>query len=88
MTKHDYQYLQSILSINDIARLERAIEVGNPIIVEGAQGPTGKSTLVRYLRERGAEVSEYGLSEVFTLNEFLGERKLVPYTNNLTNQQK
>ncbi|RPJ97256.1 hypothetical protein CW357_00895 [Rummeliibacillus sp. TYF005] len=77
--EHDYKYLQSILSNCDIERLLYAISIGKPIIVEGIQGPTGKSTLVRYLQERGANAIEYNLSEVFTLNEFLEEKNLNPF---------
>lgn len=67
--EHDYQYLQSLLSNYDIGRLKHAVKVGKPIIVEGIQGPTGKTTLIRYLRERGAKAVQYDLSEVFTLNK-------------------
>lgn len=76
---HDYRYLQSILSNYDIGRLKYAVKVGRPIIVEGVQGPTGKSTLVRYLRERGANVAEYGLAEIFTLDVFLETMTLKPF---------
>lgn len=69
--EHDYQYLQSVLSKYDIGRLKHAVKIGKPIIVEGIQGPTGKTTLIRYLRERGAKAIQYDLSEVFTLNEHL-----------------
>ena len=77
--EHDYQYLQSILSNYDIGRLKHAVRVGKPIIVEGIQGPTGKTTLIRYLRERGAKAIQYELSEVFTLKELLKELKEKPY---------
>ena len=55
--EHDYPYLQSILSNYDIGRLKDAIALNKQIIVEGVQGPTGKSTFVRYLRERGVPVA-------------------------------
>jgi len=85
--EHDYQYLQSILSNYDIGRLKHAIAVGRPIIVEGIQGPTGKTAFVRYLRERGISVTEYGLSEVFTLKEFLKEQKTNPFKSFSPNVQ-
>ncbi|WP_324730238.1 hypothetical protein VO178_09475 [Lysinibacillus fusiformis] len=85
--EHDYQYLQSILSNYDIGRLKHAIAVGRPIIVGGIQGPTGKSAFVRYLRERGISVTEYGISEVFTLKEFLKERKTNPFKSFSPNVQ-
>ncbi|GAB0170511.1 hypothetical protein LSPCS325_39480 [Lysinibacillus sp. CTST325] len=77
--EHDYQYLQSILSNYDIGRLKHAVAVGRPIIVEGLQGPTGKTTLIRYLKELGAMAIQYNLSEVFTLNEPLKSMNSKPF---------
>lgn len=77
--EHDYQYLKSILSNYDIGRLKHAVKVGKPIIVEGLQGPTGKTTLIRYLRERGAKAIQYDLSEIFTLNEPLKTMTSQPF---------
>lgn len=83
--EHDYPYLQSILSNYDIGRLKDAIALNKQIIVEGVQGPTGKSTFVRYLRERGVPVVEYGLAEVFMLNEFLKEPATKPFKSSVSN---
>ena len=85
--EHDYKYLQSILSNHDIGRLLYAVSVGKPIIVEGIQGPSGKSTLIRYLRERGANAIQYNLSEVFTLNEFLEDQNPNPFKSFSSNVQ-
>lgn len=79
---HDYQYLQSILSDKDIERLEQAINSSKPIIVQGTLGPTGKTTLVQYLKQfNHNHVVEYDLAEVFTLNQFLKERNPNPFKN-------
>lgn len=83
--EHDYEYLRSILSNYDIGRLKDAISISKPIIVEGIQGPTGKSAFVRYLKEHGVQVVEYGLAEVFTLNEFLKERNPNPFKSSFPN---
>lgn len=48
--EHDYEYLQNILSNHDIDRLNIAVKVGSPIIVEGPQNLTTKSAFVKYLR--------------------------------------
>lgn len=68
--KYDHQYLQSVLSNYDIERLKDAIELGQTIIIAGPQGPTGKTTLVKYLRERGVNVLEEHEVQTFTLNKF------------------
>lgn len=79
---HDYQYLQSILSDEDIERLEQAINSSKQIIVQGTLGPTGKTTLVQYLKQFNRNhVVEYDLAEVFTLNQFLKERNPNPFKN-------
>ncbi|GAB2553469.1 hypothetical protein [Gracilibacillus alcaliphilus] len=67
--KHDYDYLQSILSDGEIENLKIAIEIGMPILVQGPQGPTGKSTFVKYLRERGVNASEKHEFMTFTLDK-------------------
>ncbi|PGT52306.1 hypothetical protein COD86_28450 [Bacillus cereus] len=72
--KQEYQYFKSILSSKDIARLENAIREGRTIIVDGPQGPTGKSRFVRYLKERGVNATEYWEAEVFTLDKPLKNR--------------
>ncbi len=77
--EHDYGYLKTILSESDIERLEHALKTGRTIIVDGIQGPTGKTTLVRYLKERGATVVEEKLSEKFILNETLKTHSLRPF---------
>lgn len=64
--EHDYKYLQSILSKSEIEKLKNAIEIGMPILIEGPQGPTGKTTFVNYLRERGVNASE--MVEFVTFN--------------------
>ncbi|WP_186731304.1 hypothetical protein [Rummeliibacillus suwonensis] len=51
--EHDYEYLQNILSNHDIDRLNIAVKVGSPIIVEGPQDLTRKSAFVKYLRSHG-----------------------------------
>ncbi|MBZ4221904.1 hypothetical protein LAE98_07195 [Bacillus wiedmannii] len=72
--KQEYEYLKSILSNKDIERLENAIREGRTIIVDGPQGPTGKSRFVRYLKERGVNATEYWEAEVFTLDKPLKNR--------------
>lgn len=69
--KHDYQYLQSILSNSDIEKLKDAIKIGMPILIQGPQGPTGKSTFVKYLRERGVNASEAVEFVTFNLDKFV-----------------
>ncbi|EGO9068943.1 hypothetical protein DW615_11655 [Enterococcus faecalis] len=49
----------------------KAYKRGNPIIVKGAQGPTGKTTLINCLRKQGIQAFEAWECLTITLNDFI-----------------
>lgn len=65
------EYLESILSAFDIERLAYILEGKSSVIVHGVQGPTGKSTFAKYLREQGLVAMELAEYPTFELNEFV-----------------
>lgn len=52
------EVLEKYFSEDETAKLAGAIRSGLPIIINGAQEPTGKTTLCKKLRELGFNVSE------------------------------
>ncbi len=50
--------LPDFLTSNQKERILKAYKRGNPIIVKGAQGPTGKTTLINCLRKQGIQAFE------------------------------
>ena len=52
------EVLEKYFSEDETAKLAGAIRSGLPIIINGAQEPTGKTTLCEKLRELGFNVSE------------------------------
>ena len=52
------EVLEKYFSEDETAKIAGAIRSGLPIIINGAQEPTGKTTLCEKLRELGFNVSE------------------------------
>ena len=52
------EVLEKYFSEDETAKIAGAIHSGLPIIINGAQEPTGKTTLCEKLRELGFNVSE------------------------------
>lgn len=52
------EYLGTIMNDKEIRMLEEAIESGKTIIVTGAQGPTGKTTLKNVINQIGGKAIE------------------------------
>lgn len=63
-------------------KIESAIKTGLPVIIDGIQGPTGKSTLCEYLRGKGFSAIEKWCADknkgddnsvniVITLNKYI-----------------
>ncbi len=58
------EYLESILTQNQIRDVEEAIKHGKLIMISGQHIATGKSTLLKYLESVGARAfEEYELKE-------------------------
>ncbi|MDF2841646.1 MAG: hypothetical protein K0R00_72 [Herbinix sp.] len=79
MTKQEY--LESILSKNQIKEIERAIKNGSPVFIGGENQATGKSSLMQFLRiayrEHNPQVydlSEKNMQTVIYLNQPLTEQ--------------
>ncbi len=50
--------LPSFLSDDQKDQINSAVRKNKPILVTGSQGPTGKSTLVQFLKENGITAFE------------------------------
>ena len=64
--------LPSFLTDDQKEQIEYAIKENKPILVTGPQGPTGKTTLIRFLKESGITAYEEWECEFINLNVPLG----------------
>lgn len=59
------------LNTSQKKQLDKAIELGKPILVKGPQGPTGKTTIVNFLREQGVVAFEEWECLTLELDSFI-----------------
>lgn len=65
--------LPAFLNKDQKEQIESAIKENKPILVTGPQGPTGKTTLVRFLKENGIAAYEEWECEFINLIVPLGD---------------
>lgn len=59
------QFLESILTTQQIKDLNKALETKKVILISGAEGPTGKSTLKDILIRKGYKaIEKYEIHEI------------------------
>ncbi|EMF0421040.1 hypothetical protein IL099_001948 [Enterococcus hirae] len=63
--------LPDFLTSKQKEQILKAYKRGNPIIVKGAQGSTGKTTLINCLRKQGIQAFEAWEFLTITLNDFI-----------------
>lgn len=59
------------LSQSQITHIKKAIHQKKPILVTGKSGPTGKTTLTKWLRDNGIEAYEKHEMEEIELNDLI-----------------
>ena len=67
------QYLNGLLGEKEAKKLRTALKLGKTIIVDGPQGPVGKTALVRILQKHGYPAEEKWMTHEITLNKPLAE---------------
>lgn len=63
--------LPDFLTLKQKKQILKACKQGTPIIVTGLNGPTGKTTLIKCLRDQGFQAFETWECLTITLNDFI-----------------
>lgn len=74
-TEKQKKYLIDLLGSEEAKDLESAIRQDQLIIVAGRQGPTGKSTLYRFLKKKGVKTIEAYQTHEIVLDTLLIEKE-------------